>query len=131
SDLPHPAQSSRPRQTKVPSVLQGLLLCAGCGYSLCRTGRPQPGGRRYWYYRCSGSDRRRQGGRLCNLRPIRVERLDDLVWEQVWQMLNHPELIQEEIGRRMREHQQSSPLEQRQEQLSKDIARLQLQTDKL
>jgi site-specific DNA recombinase len=120
------------RHTKEPSLLQGLLVCAQCGYSFYRVSVPtrnaQP---HYRYYRCLGSDRRRPGGRVCEARPVRVDQLDQLVWEQVWELLNRPELIQQEIERRLQEHRQSSPLEQRKETVSKELSRIQQQTDKL
>jgi site-specific DNA recombinase len=120
------------RRTKRPSVLQGLLVCAGCGYALCRVSTHGSGTRqRYHYYRCLGSDRRRQVQRRCQARPVRVEQLDQFVWEQIWQLLNEPELIQREIKRRLEEFQQSSPVEQRKEILSKELARVEQQTDKL
>jgi len=120
------------RHTKQPSVLQGLLVCADCGYSLYRLtvarGREK---RRYRYYRCLGSDERRPGGRICQARPVRVEQLDTLVWEQLWQLLNQPELIAQEIERRLQEHRQSSPVEQRRDKVTKELARVEQQTDKL
>ena len=123
------------RRTKRPSVLQGLLVCAQCGYALCRVSTRAPGiGQRYHYYRCLGSDRHRHrplGQQRCPARPVRVEQLDGLVWEQVWQLLNEPELIQREIERRLQEFRQSSPVEQRQQNLSRELARVEQQTDKL
>ncbi len=118
------------RATKYPSVLQGILVCAQCGYALYRVSTSMHRGR-LQYYRCLGSDRRRPGGRVCKLRPIRVEQLDQLVWDQLWQLLNQPELIHDEIERRLQEHRDSSPLEQRKEKVSKEVLRIEQQTDKL
>jgi site-specific DNA recombinase len=118
------------RNTREPSVLQGILVCAQCGYALCRVSTRGATGRIY-YYRCLGSDRRNPRGRVCDVRPKRVDYLDALVWEQVWQLLNHPQLIQSEIQRRLQEHRQNSPVEQRKDNVSKEIARLGQQTDKL
>src|SRR6266436_2622605 len=119
------------RHTKEPSVLQGILVCAQCGYALCRVSTRAPGQIRYCYYRCLGSDHRRPEGRTCTARPVRVDQLDQLVWEHVWELLNHPELIRDEIERRLQERRHSSPVEQRQEKLSKEVARIEQQTDKL
>jgi site-specific DNA recombinase len=120
------------RHTKEPSVLQGLLVCAQCGYALCRVSTHAPGQPlRYCYYRCLGSDHRHPGGRACPARPVRVDQLDQLVWEQVWQLLNQPELIRDEIERRLHEHRHSSPVEQRQAKLAQEVARIEQQTDKL
>lgn len=120
------------RRTLVPSVLQGLLVCEHCGYALCRVSCRAPrGALRYHYYRCLGSDRRRTGERVCNARPVRVEQLDQLIWEQVWQLLNHPELVKGEIERRLQEHRLSSPVEQRIGNVSRELSRVEQQTDKL
>ncbi len=62
---------------------------------------------------------------------MRVDQLDQLVWEHVWELLNHPELIRDEMERRLQERRHSSPVEQRQEKLSKEVARIEQQTDKL
>ena len=120
------------RRTKHPSILQGLLVFAQCGYNLCRASRHAPGmQQRYHYYRCLGSDRRHSCHCRCTARPVRVEQLDNLVWEQIWQLLNEPELIQREIQRRLEESQKSNPLEQRKEDVAKELARVEQQTDKL
>ena len=120
------------RHTKTPSVLQGLLVCAHCGYAFYRMSTHARGQRgRYRYYRCSGSDRCRPAGRVCDARPLPVAQLDNLVWEQVWQLLNEPKLIEREIERRLEEHRQSSPLEQRKENVRREVSRLGQQTDKL
>ena len=118
-----------PRRTLAPSVLQGLLVCAQCGYAWYRMNTPSTAGGRLHYYRCTGLDRPQ--GRVCQARPVRLEQLDGLVWEQVWQLLNQPELIRCEIERRLQEYRQSSPVEQRREKVSKEIVRLEQQTDKL
>ncbi|PYU28019.1 MAG: recombinase family protein [Acidobacteria bacterium] len=118
------------RRTKEPSVLQGLLVCAQCGYALSRVNTRTAHGRIH-YYRCSGSDARRPQGRVCEARPWRVDRLDQLVWEQVWQLLNQPELIRGEMERRLQEHRHSDPVAQRLQKVRAEIVRLAQQSDKL
>ena len=66
-----------------------------------------------------------------NARPVRVEQLDNLVWEQIWQLLNEPELIQREIQRRLEAFQKSHPAQQRKENVARELARVEQQTDKL
>ncbi len=124
-------QKLSPRRTRVPSVLQGLLVCEQCGYALCRTNGHAHGKPVRRYYRCLGSERLRAHGRACPARPVRVEQLDELVWEQVWQLLNEPELVQREIERRLQECRQSSPVQQRQADVAKELARVERQADKL
>ena len=119
-----------PRRTKQPSVLQGLLVCELCGYALCRANSRQ-GQKVYHYYRCQGLDHYQNGQRVCNIRSVPLQVLDDLVWDQVWQLLNEPELIEREIERRLQEFHQSSPAEQRQAEVSRELGRVAEQTDKL
>lgn len=127
-------QALSARRTKIPSLLQSLLVCGQCGYAFYRSRtRPRQSkhGTLYPYYRCWGNDRHRPNGRVCNARPIRVDVLDQVVWEQVWHLLNHPDLIRGEIERRLQEHQQSDPVQQRQEKVAKELVRLDQQIDKL
>src|SRR5262249_41040928 len=109
------------RNTKEPSLLQGLLVCQECGYSLYRssTGRDP---HRWRYYRCPGSDRRGlRRDAVCSCRGmIRVDYLDNLVWEQLLELLRSPELIRAELERRRLESLNASPLQQRQEQLGRE-----------
>ena len=120
------------RRTQEASVLQGLLVCEHCGYSLYRvSGYGSAGQVRHRYYRCLGSDRHRPQGRVCQARPVRVDQLDQLIWEEVWQLLNQPELVQREIERRLQEHRQSSPVQERKENVSRELARVEKQTDNL
>lgn len=120
------------RRTKQPSILQGLLVCAQCGYTLYRTSpRPAGGQPRPRYYRCPGADRPHSGHCKCTTRPVRVEQLDNLVWEQIWELLNEPQLIQQEIQRRLEQFQKSSPVEQRKDNVAQELARVEQQTDKL
>src|SRR5450631_3816585 len=89
-----------PRNTRQPSLLQGILVCAGCGYAYYRSQTTTRQGRVYHYYRCSGTDgSRRLHGQVCGNRPARLEELDELVWSEVLRLLEDPELIQAEIQR--------------------------------
>jgi site-specific DNA recombinase len=85
-------------------LLQGLLVCGGCGYGWYGKGisrftkneqTPYP------YYRCSGMDAFRFGGtKVCPHRPIRLDRLDAAVWADVCQLLQNPKALREEFERR-------------------------------
>ena len=127
------AESKRlsPRNTKDPSLLQGLLVCEQCGYTLYRSST-RNAGRRLQYYRCPGSDRYRQlAGPVCSCRMIRLDYLDDLVWRQILELLRCPELIRDELERRRQDCLNSSPVQQRKEQLSRELSRCRQQMDKL
>jgi hypothetical protein len=57
------------RRTIAPSVVQGLVSCAKCGYALSRTST-QTSARKIHYYKCIGSDSwRKLGGPVCR-RPL-------------------------------------------------------------
>lgn len=119
------------RNTKEPTLLQGLLVCGQCGYALYRTST-RTTKRQAKYYRCLGSDAYRHLRKeRCSCRPIRVEDLDELVWGQVTQLLEKPELIGAEIQRRREESLLSDPLEVRRKQLTQEQQRVGHQIDKL
>lgn len=119
------------RRTKVPTLLQGLLVCGQCGYSLYRTSTKTTK-RQVLYYRCLGADAYRHlRGPVCTCRPIRQDDLDPLIWEEVLRLLEHPELVRNEIERRLRESHNSDPAQQRKVSLEKELKRVAAQLDKL
>jgi site-specific DNA recombinase len=69
--------------------------------------------------------------RPCQCRPIRVEDLDELVWQQIIDLLEKPELIRAELDRRRQESLRTDPLEQRRGDLQQSLKRTELQIDKL
>ena len=119
------------RHTKVPSLLQGLLVCSECGYALYRTST-RTSKRKLYYYRCLGSDDYRYpNGRRCTMRPVRQDYLDDLVWKHVMRLFEDPDLIGNEINRRVQEARNSNPAVVRKETLTKEIARVKNGIDRL
>ncbi len=119
------------RNTQEPTLLQGLLVCEQCGYALYRTST-RTTRRQIKYYRCLGSDRYRHlRGPACSCRPIRQDYLDALVWQEILRLLRTPQLIQAELERRRTESLNSSAVQQRQEQVSRELTRLGQQMDKL
>src|SRR6266516_8116008 len=119
------------RNTREPTLLQGLLVCEQCGYALYRTST-RTTRQQIKYYRCLGSDRYRHlRGPACSCRPVRQDYLDDLVWQEVLRLLRSPQLIETELERRRTESLNSSPAQQRQDQVRRELARLSQQMDKL
>jgi site-specific DNA recombinase len=109
------------RNTKNPSLLQGILVCTECGYSLYKrlSGPPRY---KYCYYRCTGLDNHRFVNRqICTNRPIRQDYLDELVWEHVMGLLENPILISEEIERRRHEALNTRSKQRRREALLKEV----------
>lgn len=118
------------RHTKVPTLLQGLLVCRQCGCSLYRVGGCAKG--KKYYYRCFSSFRHlHPDGRICSNRPVRQDYLDELVWKEVVDLLENPELIRAEIDRRIQERRQANPAAVRKEVLVKERARIQKGIDRL
>ena len=90
------------RNTKIPSLLQGLAACSACGYGYYRTTTTTTAGNKIYYYRCLGSDDYRyQGGRVCGNKPVRADYADQVVWDHVTALLADPALIRAEIGKRL------------------------------
>jgi site-specific DNA recombinase len=104
------------RRTKTPTLLQGLLVCQQCGYSLYRRRR---------HYRCWGSDGyRHRNGPVCTNRPMRQDQLDALVWDEVMRLLDDPTLVQAELDRRLEAARQADPCRQHVEDLARQQIRL-------
>jgi site-specific DNA recombinase len=120
-----------PRRTKEATLLQGLLICNECSYAYYRTST-RTSKRKIYYYRCLGSDDfRYPHGRICSNHPIRQDYLDELVWQQIVELLENPQLIRQEIDRRLQEALESSPTQRRKESLVKEQSRIQKRIDKL
>jgi site-specific DNA recombinase len=111
------------RNTKKPTLLQGILVCRECGYACYRTST-RTTNKRIYYYRCIGSDNYRHiGGRVCHSRPIRADELDELVWQRVRQLLEDPALVRAEIDRRLKALRTEHPAARRRETLERDLTR--------
>ena len=113
------------RRTIAPSVVQGLVICAKCGYALSRTST-QTSARKLHYYKCIGSDSwRKLGGPVCdNGRFIRQELLDHIVWAEVIRLLEEPALIQQELDRRLAAARASDPTRKREQSLQRELAQV-------
>ncbi len=82
-------------------LLSGIVRCAICGYSIY--GKPTTNSKyKRCYYRCMGQDGHRwPNGRVCGGHPVRVEVLDDLVWEQTRRLIEDPESVFKEYSQRL------------------------------
>src|SRR5947199_7986378 len=101
-----------PRRTIEPTLLQGMLVCQQCGYSLYRSST-RTSKRKLYYYRCLGSDAYRHfKGALCTNRPVRSDYLDQFVWDQIIGLLDNGTLMQAEIDRRKEVARNSDPRRQ-------------------
>jgi site-specific DNA recombinase len=111
------------RNTKVPSLLQGLAACSACGYGYYRTST-RTTNKKIYYYRCLGSDDYRyEGGRVCGNKPVRADYLDTVVWDHITGLLADPALIRAEIGKRLAQARTADPATRQRKQLELALAR--------
>ena len=108
-------QRARIGQRGARYLLQGLLVCACCGYAYygkpispsARKGNP----RSYAYYRCIGSDAYRFGGvRLCWNKQLRTDLVDEAVWNEVCKLLEDPSRLEQEYRQRLLAKESSTEL---------------------
>jgi len=112
------------RNSKVPSLLQGLAACSACGYAYYRGHTTTTAGNKIYYYRCLGSDDYRyQGGRVCGNKPVRADYLDTVVWDHITGLLADPALIRAEIDRRLTQARASDPVTRQRQQLELALAK--------
>ena len=120
------------RNTKVMTLLQGMMVCSECGYSLYRSFTETSAKKRIYYYRCFGSDAYRfEGVRKCTCKPVRQDYLDNVVWQQIVKLLEDPVLIQREIEKRVEETRQASPVVKQKAAIEKQRTKLSQSMDKL
>jgi site-specific DNA recombinase len=128
-------QRQRCRLAQARYLLQGLVVCKGCGYAwhgLTRTQRGGPGSApryTYRYYRCGGKQVRADAGqKSCQSRDMRCEELDESVWQDVCRLLADPARIEVEYDRRVRGDaapaEGVAPLARVIEQVQKTLSRL-------
>ena len=111
------------RNTKVPSLLQGLAACSACGYGYYRTSA-RTTSRKIYYYRCLGSDDYRyEGGRVCGNKPVRADYLDTVVWDHITGLLADPALIRAEISKRLDAARTSNPVTRQRNRLELEAAK--------
>jgi site-specific DNA recombinase len=112
------------RNSKIPSLLQGLAACASCGYAYYRGHTTTTAGNKIYYYRCLGSDNYRyEHGRICDNKPVRTDYLDALVWDHITGLLANPALIRAEIDRRLDQLRTADPTTTQQQRLEQALAK--------
>ena len=111
------------RNTKIPSLLQGLAACSACGYGYYRTST-RTTNKKIYYYRCLGSDDYRyEGGRVCGNKPVRADYLDTVVWDHITSLLADPALIRAEISKRLETARTCDPVTRQRNRLELEAAR--------
>jgi site-specific DNA recombinase len=118
------------RRARIPEkgsryLLQGLLVCAQCGYAYHGLTNDE----RNAYYRCSGSMSlpRFGGKRWCWNKALRMDLTDARVWQEVCHVLEEPERLEQEYRRRLLPSQhpeEQEGMETQTGKLRRGIARL-------
>jgi site-specific DNA recombinase len=104
----------RARQSGARHLLQGLVVCPGCGYAYHGL-RTRSAKKEYRYYRCSGADARHPGGeRLCDNKQVHAEALEDAVWADVSALLRDPGRVEAEYERRLNREEAGGSWESKQ-----------------
>ena len=110
------------RNSKVPSLLQGLAACPACGYGYYRSHTATTAGNKIYYYRCLGSDDYRyEGGRVCGNKPVRADYPGTVVWDHITGLL--PALIRTEITKRLETARTSDPVTKQRHRLELALAK--------
>jgi site-specific DNA recombinase len=111
------------RNSTNPSLLQGLCVCASCGYAYYRTST-RTTTKIIYYYRCLGSDDYRyEHGRVCSSKPVRADYLDDVVWDHISDLLADPALIRTEITKRLAQVRTADPATVQRKRLHAGLAK--------
>ena len=111
------------RNSTNPSLLQGICVCASCGYAYYRTST-RTTTKIIYYYRCLGSDDYRyEHGRVCSSKPVRADYLDDVVWDHISDLLADPALIRTEITKRLAQVRTADPATVQRKRLHAGLAK--------
>jgi len=111
------------RNSRDPSLLQGICACSGCGYAYYRTST-RTTNKKIYYYRCLGSDDYRyEHGRVCANKPVRADYLDTVVWDHITTLLTDPALIRTEINSRLEQHRTTDPATAQRKRIDTGLAK--------
>ena len=136
AQLAENGRRKRGRQGEAHRLLQGLTVCARCGYAYCGKTSPRPKADRsagkYRHYRCAGTDGDRFGGKaVCDNQSVNADRLEAAVWERVRAMLETPEGVAAEHRRRLRVAGEPTAASEDVARVERQIAALRRGTDRL
>ena len=110
------------RNTRQPSILQGLLICGHCGGPYYKKVRSK-----YSYYCC----RHHLHGNRCSAPTIKQAELDNIVWMHVMDLMKNPRLIEDEMQRRVQENPDTKKFEENIKTLDKELLRMNKARDKI
>ena len=119
------AQQFALRNTRKPSILQGILVCGKCESSYYKKSRQNA----RTYYCCHNNLVKSK--KSCDNRSIRQKELDDYVWDWITSILRNPELVEAEIKRRSLEDPDRKRITERKMSLQREQNKLMNSRNKL
>jgi site-specific DNA recombinase len=112
-------------------LLQGLVVCGGCGYAFVGVANSSRSRQRaYHYYRCGSHQASGAADARCPVRTVHADLLEAAVWQDVCDLLRQPHKIEEEYQRRLHDPPGATaqrgiePLTRVIEKVKRSIARL-------
>lgn len=85
-------------------LLRGLIYCGHCGRAMVGNSGESKSGR--VYYRCTGTVDQGQGKR-CDTKQLRATDIEKAVWEDIQEIVQHPESFRKYIEQAIRENKQA------------------------
>lgn len=106
------------RNTKSPTILQGILVCGKCGSSYYKRSYNSGKGRGARYY-CKSQVRKQD--KYCGNISISQSQLDELIWKEVVDLLCNPQLLEYELSRRIDNCPQKKEISEQMKIIDKEI----------
>ena len=116
------------RNTKEPSLLQGLVFCGECGHPFYKRSRHYKGTCRSYYYCRTHGDRRLK---KCSNGWAYQQELDDLVYNETVKLLQNPSLVRAELSRRAKEIQDQENCNREEILCRKELSKIIQERDRL
>ena len=86
-------------------LLRGLIYCANCGRAMVGSSGDSKSGR--VYYRCTGTKDVGQG-KKCDTKQLRAKDVENAVWDDIYDLLSHPESLIQEMENELNGNKKSS-----------------------
>lgn len=116
------------RNTKEPSLLQGLVFCGECGNPFYKRSRKYKDLVRSYYYCRSHGDRKLK---KCSNGWTYQQELDDLVYNETMKLLQNPFLVRAELSRRAAESSDQENYERQEISYKKELSKITQERDRL
>jgi site-specific DNA recombinase len=116
------------RNTKEPSLLQGLVFCGECGNPFYKRSRRYKDVCRSYYYCRTHGDRKLK--KCSNVWAYQQE-LDDLVYNETVKLLQNPSLVRSELSRRAKESSDQENNERQEIVCRKELLKINQERDRL